>query len=199
MILWWINLLWAHQLPEDYRTLQAKRFSQELLRMEKYHQVEEIIEKGNLFLHQVLRSSEIEYTLGLICNRADRLDDALSFYMLALETNPKMFEARYDRAELYLAQGKWEKAQHDLMYLIQSEVKHPMISLRLAEIAIQKQQPEEMYTYLQDAVHNGLSVEDLIPLGWGRWSTDPLFASNIQSVVLLYGGHSIWNQLISSP
>ena len=135
----------------------------------------------------------------MICNKNNKIDQALEFYELAIQAKSDKFEARYDRAELYLEKKMWGLAKKDLLFLIKNDIKHPMVYIRLAEISIQNEANQEMYDYLVEAVTHGFNVHNLVMLQWGKWANDPRFRSEIKAIVLLYGGHSTWNLLISSP
>ncbi|MDP6330384.1 MAG: hypothetical protein QGF55_05960, partial [SAR324 cluster bacterium] len=91
------------------------------------------LKEGLSFSGNVVEHPNLYYEMALLCNKNGNIEQSLLYYSKTLELEPTMVAARYDRAEIYLVQERYEEAYVDLITV--KDMHHWLIHLRLAEVA----------------------------------------------------------------
>ena len=169
----------------------------ERLEEENHTEVQNILEA---FEREVFLSDRLYYDTGLVYNQQGKITYAKKYYDRALEINPNQSSALYDRAELYLLEGKISEAKRDLEHLIKQEQEHWAIYFRLAEIAAKEQDGKQMEEYLLKAIKKDLDLKLLLkdPLTWGKIAKDPNLGTYLHRIFVVMAEEKLWEALISN-
>jgi len=191
------STVFASREPQDYRFVHERNAAKSVASIALKGDLDSALIKGEAALRQHPDSALIRYEMGLACNRAERINDAIRFYDEALALDPNMVSALFDRAELHLMNAKAEEAKRDLMQAVSQGANHWGVQLRLAEIAGLENRNDGMSAHLIEAVESGFNLKTLSSLGqpWKDWIVDPVKSRIIRRVVLLYAKGELWDQL----
>ena len=192
-LLFW-GLAFAHREPVDYVDSLVKRKTEEIHQVAARESLDRAVEEGLVFSKRVVSHPKMYYEIALLYNKEGRLEDALSYYSQALERDPTMMAALYDRAEIYLVKEDYDRAYNDLIQA--KDIEHWVIHLRLAEVAAHRGDLDALEASLLKALEFGLDLRNLSSLGWKKWAQDSRLQSRLQRIILLYGGEDTWIQLI---
>ena len=188
---------YATREPQDYREYREKSAVQSIAELAQKGAVDAALNRGReaLVLHP--KSALIPYEMGLACNRVERLTDALSFYNMALDVDPNLISALYDRAEIRLSNSNVNAAKIDLELALAKGASHWGVYLRLSEIAGLENRDEDMADYLIEAIEKGFELTLLSSIGdpWKTWMNDPQKSRILRRIVLLYAKGELWDQL----
>ena len=109
-VLLFASTLWAIREPVDYGEVLAQRAIKRMDVLFSQNKINQALEYGEQFAAHVQPGASLFYTMGLRCNQLGKLEKALAYYNTALQLSPNMQEALYDRAELFLALGRYDEA-----------------------------------------------------------------------------------------
>ena len=192
LLLW--GLAFGHREPADYVDALVKQKTEELQVLVVKDSLERAVDVGLNFSKTVVAHPNLYYEIALLYNKEGRLTEALRYYSKALDMEPTLLAALYDRAEIYLVREEYDQAYNDLIQA--KDVGHWVIHLRLAEVAAHRGDLDALESSLLRSLELGLDLRSLVSLGWKKWANDSRLQARLQRIILLYGGEEIWNQLI---
>ena len=189
----------AARHPEDYGVTLRRRAASDMASISSSGDLGKTERFLEAWTEAMGPDASLFYELGLALNRAGRLDEALHAYSRALELDPGLLEARYDRAEILLFLGRPEDAASDLEEALRLGATHWAVHLRLSEVAASRGQPEAFGRSVMLAFQEGAPPGVLLEMGdrWREWARDPLLGEPLRRAILLYGKEDIWLQLSS--
>ncbi|MEC7984053.1 MAG: tetratricopeptide repeat protein [Myxococcota bacterium] len=188
-----LGTAFGYREPVDYIDALVERKVRDIQIRAAKESLDVAVSEGRDFLQNVVEHPNLYYEIALLYNKEGELNQAIAYYSKALEIRPKLTAALYDRAEIYLVQGKYELAYNDLIQA--KDVKHWVVHLRLAEVAAYRRDIVAMERSLLRSLELGLDLRDLSSLGWKKWAKDSSLQPSLQRIILLYGGQEIWNHL----
>ena len=140
------------------------------------------------FEETVGASADLIYERAYALNRQGEVDDALDAYGEALKLDPDHAAARYDRGELYLAQGEDAAARADLEAAARLRPDHWAAWFRLAQLDARAGDPEGMEAHLIEALRQGFDLGLLVAdPHWRAWFQDPRLGPVLTRLVTVYG------------
>lgn len=198
MIYLLLSLCFATPRLSYEKELEAKVMVRVLTQIEQqnHREVQNIIDA---FEKELFPSEQLCYDVGLAYNQQGNLAQAKKYYNRAIEINPNQASALYDRAELYLLEGKTAEAKTDLERLINQKQQHWAIYFRLAEIAAKEQDGKKMEEYLLQAIRYDMDITLLLkdPLTWKKVAKDPKLEPYLHRIFVIMAEEKLWEMLIS--
>lgn len=173
------------------------------------HRIEELMAQGDAdqalaeaetFQRQITDTAQVSYLVGLIHNRAGRIDQAISAYQRSIALNGDLPEAWYDLGELLMIQASFDEAAvafAKATELYPSGKDSWRSPLRQAEVAGHQRSPDEFESHLKMALRRGFSFRDIE--GQPQWQTfyaDPLLRDPLTKMVTVYGRPETLDTLI---
>jgi tetratricopeptide (TPR) repeat protein len=180
---------------EEIETKVMIRISEELEKG-NHREVQKLLEA---FDSELFPSDKMYYNVGLFYNQQGDLAKAKMFYNQAIEINGAQSSALYDRAELYLLEGRLLEAKQDLQILITQEQEHWVIYFRMAEISAKEGDGQQMEKYLLDAIKRDLELEILVQdfVTWNAIAKDPQLSPYLHRIFMVMAEESLWEGLLS--
>lgn len=196
MTLWtwiaWTLTARAEQPPTDYRQELHQGAAAQVNALAGRNQIDDALDFGKRFNRRIEPAADVFYELGLIYNLKGQEEFALQQYDQALEINPDLAAARYDRGELLLKMDQIEQATADLEAAARLAPEHWVVHFRLAELAGQRNDPPAMERHLVDAIRHGFALRTLLrDQTWRGWIDHPELGPVITRMIIVYGDDAL--------
>ena len=186
--------------PPDYRgsLAEAAAAQAEALNAEGHH--EEAIDFAATVQRAIGPAAVVQYEVGYAYNRLGDLDAAVRAYDRALELDPHLAAALYDRGELLLLKGRDEEARADFEAAAALRPDHWAVHFRLAELAGRAADAPAFERHLIDALSNGFDFRTIIDdPGWRAWFRDPALGPVLTKLVVVYSDERLLDRLQEEP
>ncbi|MEL6346064.1 MAG: tetratricopeptide repeat protein [Myxococcota bacterium] len=192
----WIGAAVAEVPPLDYHTELHQAASGQVQALAARNQIDEALDFGDRFLRHVAPAAVVHYEMGLIHNLSGQEEQALQRYDQAIELDPDLAAARYDRGELLLKMGDVERATADLEAAARLAPEHWVVHFRLAELAGQRADADALEDHLIEAIRYGFDLQVLLQdPTWRAWGDHPELGPAITGVIVVYGTDAQLQQL----
>lgn len=191
---------WAHAEiePPDYRSQLVAAAQAEVERLRVAEGMERAAAFAASWTRTVVDDGRVAYALGL----GYRLegDDARARAALdrAIELDPELAAARYDRGELRLQHGDLDGAEADFLAVVRLRPEHWAGHFRLADVAARRGQGGAFEAHLVDALRTGFSFRSLVgDSNWRRYLDDPQLGPRARRLVEVYQDAGVLRELLS--
>jgi tetratricopeptide (TPR) repeat protein len=152
------------------------------------HAYKEAIALANRIQRDVRPLAGVAYESGYAHNQLGRVDAALTAYGTAIDLDPKMAAARYDRGEIYISLGRWTDARADFIMVVAEQPNHWAGHFRLAHVAGALGDASGLERHLTEAIRHGfdLTVMAQDPQ-WLGFAQTPALGVVLRKIIVLYG------------
>lgn len=182
----------AARPPPDYRESLVKGAAAQAEALNAEGRYDDAIDLGRRFQRAVEPAAPVAYEVGYALNRKGDIDAAIRAYSEAIDLDPSLATARYDRGELLMLKGRVAEARQDFEAALKSRPDHWAVHFRLADLAGRDGDPQGLETHLMEALRNGMDPHTLLDdPHWRDWFADPTLGPVLRRVVLLYGDRSL--------
>ena len=182
--------------PPDYRASLHQAAAAQVEGLARQRSPEEALDFGKQFIRRVEPAAMVLYEMGLLQYQLGESNAALKYYDQAIALDPNLATARYDRAEIRLAQGDLNGAREDLQRAADVRSDHWVIHFRLAEIAGHERDAAAMDRHLFQALRHGFDFRTIVEdPTWRTWSRDPLLGPIIARFIIVYSDEQILQKL----
>ncbi len=204
--LWWVfqgplgvPIAHAELLPRDYHTELANAAADTIGAMAKAQQIDEAEAfaarwRKTIGVTASAEDAKLSYELGLGWRLAGRPDRALRALDAALQADPTMVAAHYDRGELRLEQGDLEAAKADFAAVTTSAPDAWPGHFRLADVAGRQGDVVTFERELTTALRYGFSFRSISDdPHWRKAFHDPTLGSAMQRLITVYQGEDVFS------
>lgn len=186
--------------PPDYRDTLMVSAAQEVGRLGRQEGMEAAAAFVSRWERTVGADARVAYELGLGWRLAGDVGRARSALDRAVDLDPTLVEARYDRGELLLNGGDLDEAEADFREVARAAPERWPGHFRLADIAGRRGDVEAFEAGLLAALRCGFSFRDVV--GDPRWTgylADPSLGPVLRRLVVVYQDASVLDLLEKPP
>jgi tetratricopeptide (TPR) repeat protein len=190
----------AARPPTDYRVVLATDLAEQAAALNSARKYQEAVALVERFQSAVEPMAPVSYEAGYALNRLGQPEAALEHYSTAIEQDPRLASARYDRGELYLSLQRWSDASADFEVVCQVRPGHWAGHFRMAQLAGVSVDPDAMEQHLIQAISTGFDLK-ILPQdpAWLGFARDPELALVLRKIIVLYGNESLLTELGLQP
>ena len=182
--------------PPDYRAAVVSAAADEVARRAKERGMDAATLFAAQWERQVGPSAEVSYDLGLAWRLSGDARKARVALDRALELDPLLVAARYDRGEVELAAGDLAAAEADFREVVRLEPRAWPGHFRLADIAGLRGDAAGFEAHLVDALRCGFTVRSAAAdPHWRGFLQDPALGPVLRRLVTVYQDESILQQM----
>ena len=182
----------AAREPGDYRQELFDAAASQAEALNAEGRLDEAIAFGARFQDRVAPAAVVAYEVAFAYNTKGELDKALDHYGRALELDPQLATALYDRGEIYLSRDQDALARADFEAAAEVRGDHWAVHFRLAELAARRGDSDAFEDHLLDAVKNGFDFRTIVrDPSWQQWSRDPALGTVIGRLVTVYSDEGL--------
>ena len=167
MFLWALGFAWAELPPPDYRAALMGAAAEEVARLARAEGLAAAEGFARRWERQVGADARIAYELGLAARLAGDPAAARRYLDRAVQTDPTLVEARYDRGEVLLNDGDLEGAAGEFREVVKLAPTQWAGHFRLADVAGRSRDAGAFEAHLLDALRQGFSFTQVV--GDPRW------------------------------
>ncbi|MFZ5476575.1 MAG: tetratricopeptide repeat protein [Myxococcota bacterium] len=140
--------------------------------------------------------ARVAYEVGLAARLGGEPRLARSELDRALELDPTLVTARYDRGEMRLTEGDLPGAAADFEAVVAARPDHWAGHFRLADLAARARDVERFEAHLLDALRNGFAVRDVAgDPRWHDYLADPELGPVLRRLVVVYQDEAVLEAL----
>ncbi len=180
------------ELPlPDYRLAVTEAAGAEVARIARESTADEAEDFARRWMRAVGESARVQYEMGLAWRLAG--DDARAAAAIdrAVELDPELVAARYDRGEIRLARGDIDGAAEDIAVVTRLEPRAWPGWFRAADVAARRGDAAAFEVALLAAFRHGFSIR-LVASDptWRGFVDDPRIGSVLRRLVTVYQGEA---------
>jgi tetratricopeptide (TPR) repeat protein len=157
------------------------------------------IDEANNFQNSLFVDARLEYLIGLAHRYAGRTQLATGHFKQAILLDNTRQDAWYDLGEIYLAQGKYDEAQHAFQQVsdLVPTGRHSWIGpWRLGEVAAHRGDVEDFESHMREALRRGFSFNNVKGLtNWKNFYANPVLHDSIEKLITVYGNPAVLETL----
>jgi len=192
----WTGPAGATRDPPTYRASLAAQAAADAEALNGQQRFEDARKLCQRFTRAFGPAAPVLYEEAFAWNLEGKLDKALDVYGRAIEQDPELATARYDRAEILLARGDLDAAEADLQVVARLRPDHWAVHLRLAEIAGRRGDTRALETELLDTIRSGMDWGVLLgDPTWEELAADDTAGPVLQRLLNVYGDPAIYEHL----
>ncbi len=196
MILLLAALARAEMPPPDYRDALMAAAADEVARVARERGVEEAAAFAKKWERQVGPDARLAYELGLASRLTGDASGARRHLDRALELDPGLVAARYDRGEVLLAEGELDAAEADFREVVRLRPDQWAGHFRLADVAARRRDVAAFEGHLLEALRQGFSFRDVVgDARWRGYLADPELGPVVRRLVVVYQGEDVLDAL----
>ena len=186
--------------PTDYRASLGVEIAKRVSELNGAGRFEEALALVERFEDAVEPLAPVSYEAGYALNRMGKIEAALVHYSAAIDKDPLLAEARYDRGEIYLSQSRWRDARSDFEVVVRVEPGHWAGHFRMAHLAGVAGDPVAMEKHLTSAIRAGFDLKIMAKdTAWIGFAKDPALAVVLRKVIILYTNESLLRDMGLQP
>ena len=146
----------------------------ELERLNARGEFEAVLEHGARFSKRVEPAGVVTYEMAYAANRQGQLPEALALYDRAIDEDPDLAAAFYDRGELLPERGDDADARADFLRAAALRPDHWAVHFRLAHMAGRAGDPQLLQEHLMEALRHGFDFRTITSdPDWRAWARNP--------------------------
>ncbi len=186
--------------PVAYRTVLGEDLGDRASRLNAQGRYREVVELVERFEDEVESLAPLSYEAGYALNRLGEMDQALSHYTAAIQRDPELARARYDRGEIYLSRAQWTEAAADFEVVVRVQPGHWAGHFRMAHLAGVAGDPVGLEKHLTDAIRTGFDLRVVAEdSAWRSWAKDPQMGAALRKIIIMYTDESLLKELGLEP
>ncbi len=156
-------------------------------------------EKADAFQSALFHDAGLQYLVGLSYRYDGEEPRAEQHYRAALELDPDYDAAWYDLGELYVASGRYDRAEEAFTRVAELVGEGPQGWLgpwRLAEVAAHQHDAEAFEAHVKVALARGFSFRQIAGLpNWKRFYADPALRDTLDKLLTVYSEPGVRDSL----
>jgi tetratricopeptide (TPR) repeat protein len=187
---------WAEIPPPDYRDTLMAAAADEVARRARQEGMEAAVNFAKNWAHQVGADARVTYELGLAARLAG--DDAAARRYLdqAVDQDPGLVTARYDRGEVLLNAGELDAAEADFREVARLAPDQWAGHFRLADVAGRRHDAVGFEAHLLDALRQGFSFRNVVgDPRWRGYLADAELGPIVRRLVVVYQDEAVLDAL----
>lgn len=187
---------WAEIPPPDYRDGLMATAADEVSRVAREEGFEAAKAFAEAWERTVGPDARIAYELGLASRLVGDEKGARRYLDRAVEQDPTLLAARYDRGEVLLNAGDLDAAEADFREVAKGAPDQWAGHFRLADIAGRRRDAAGFEAHLLDALRNGFSFRKVVgDPRWRGYLADPELGPVLRRLVVVYQDEKLLEEL----
>ena len=172
----------------DYRSVLDVDYGQTLSALNGAGRYRESIQMGGRIQRSVDRFPRVSYEIGYAHYQLGEWDAAVRNYDLAVQQDPQLTVARYDRGEIHLHEGRLGKAEQDFMAVIEQTPTHWAGHFRMAHLAGLASDAKAFEDHIMDAIRHGFQLDAVRgDPDWKEFARHSTLRPVLRKIIVLYG------------
>ncbi len=195
-----LSTAWARPEPKDYRSVLNTDLGRTVSMLNSAGKYREAIQIGGRIQRSVDRFPRVSYEIGYAHHRLGELAAAVRNYDAALQRDPELTTALYDRGEIHLQEGRLDAAKADFLLVAEQTPTHWAGHFRLAHLAGLGGDADGFKQHLMNAIEHGFDLETVQPdPDWVSFTRNPKIRPVLRKVIVLYGNDVLLQWLGNQP
>ena len=195
-----LSTAWARPEPSDYRSVLNTDLGRTVSILNGAGKYREAIQVGGRIQRSVDRFPRVSYEIGYAHHRLGELDAAVRNYDAALQRDPELTTALYDRGEIHLQEGRLGAATADFLLVAKQTPTHWAGHFRLAHLAGLEGDADGFERHLMNAIQHGFDLDTVRPdPEWVSFTKNPSIRPVLRKVIVLYGNDGLLQWLGEQP
>ena len=181
--------------PDDYRAVVTGAAAAELERLNARGEFEAVLEHGARF-KGVEPAGVVTYEMAYAANRQGQLSEALALYDRAIDEDPDLAAAFYDRGELRPSAGTTPTPARTSCAPRRCDptLGRPLPAAHMAG----RPGSQLLQEHLMEALRHSFTTITSDP-DWRAWARDPRLGRVLQQLIVVYSDEAIWEVLLEEP
>jgi tetratricopeptide (TPR) repeat protein len=190
----------AARVPADYRAVLGADLAKEVSTLNQSGRYRDAIQLAGRMRRSVGRIPSVSYEAGYAHYQLGEIEAAVRHYDAAIQLNPDLAMAYYDRGEIHLTEGRLAQAQMDFERVVELEPKHWVGHFRLAHMAGLAENATLFETHLMAAIGAGFSFNSVLnDPDWKRFTMHAELQHVLRKIIVLYGNDDLLQWLGDRP
>lgn len=190
----------AARTPADYRAVLGSDLAKEVSNLNQSGRYRDAIQLAGRMRRSMGRIPSVSYEAGYAHYQLGELDAAVRHYDTAIQLNPDLAMAYYDRGEIHLTEGRLVQAQFDFERVVELQPKHWVGHFRLAHMAGLAENATLFETHLMAAISAGFSFNSVLnDPDWKRFTMHAELQHVLRKIIVLYGNDELLQWLGDRP
>ncbi|MDP2314059.1 MAG: tetratricopeptide repeat protein [Pseudomonadota bacterium] len=186
--------------PPDYRDALMAAAADEVSRLARQDGLDAATKFAKTWARQIGPDARLVYELGLASRLSGRPDDARRWLDRAVELDPLLVAARYDRGEVLLSEGDLDGAEADFREVARLAPDQWAGHFRLADVAGRKRDAPAFEAHLLDALRHGFSFRSVVgDPRWHGYLADAELGPIVRRLVVVYQDEGVLDALERPP
>lgn len=196
LLLWLAGPATAEIPPPDYRDTLMAAAADEVTRLAREQGLEAAVAFAERWERQVGKDARVVYELGLASRLAGDPRGARRYLDRAVELDPNLLAARYDRGEVLLADGDLDAAEADFEEVVRLAPEQWAGHFRLADVAARRKDAPAFEAHLLEALRHGFSFRAVVgDPRWHGYLGDAELGPVVRRLVVVYQDESVLDAL----
>lgn len=196
LLLWLAGPAAAEIPPPDYRDTLMAAAADEVTRLAQEQGLEAAVAFAERWERQVGKDARVVYELGLASRLAGDARGARRYLDRAVELDPDLVAARYDRGEVLLADGDLDAAEADFEAVVRLAPEQWAGHFRLADVAGRRKDAAAFEAHLLEALRHGFSFRAVVgDPRWHGYLGDAELGPVVRRLVVVYQDESVLDAL----
>ncbi|MFN7146803.1 MAG: tetratricopeptide repeat protein, partial [Myxococcota bacterium] len=182
--------------PPDYRDTLMAAAADEVTRLARDQGLDAAVDFAERWERQVGKDARVVYELGLASRLAGDARGARRYLDRAVELDPDLVAARYDRGEVLLADGDLDGAEADFREVVRLAPEQWAGHFRLADVAGRRKDAAAFEAHLLEALRHGFSFRAVVgDPRWHGYLGDAELGPVVRRLVVVYQDESVLEAL----
>ncbi len=195
-----LSTAWSRPEPKDYRSVLNTDLGRTVSILNSAGKYREAIQIGGRIQRSVDRFPRVSYEIGYAHHRLGELAAAVRNYDAALQRDPELTTALYDRGEIHLQEGRLDSAKADFLLVSKQTPTHWAGHFRLAHLAGLVGDADGFKQHLMNAIEHGFDLETVqSDPDWVSFTKNHKIRPVLRKVIVLYGNDVLLQWLGDQP
>jgi tetratricopeptide (TPR) repeat protein len=182
-----VAVAWAEIPPPDYRDALGAAAADEVSRLARQEGRDAALAFAKKWERQIGPDARLAYELGLASRLAGAEGDARDWLDRAVELDPALVAARYDRGEVLLTAGALDEAEADFREVVRLAPDQWAGHFRLADVSGRRRDASGFEAHLLDALRHGFSFRAVVgDPRWHGYLADAELGPIVRRLVVVY-------------